>query len=309
MLITDFTESHVPQALQLARQAYEEERQAVQALPPIKDLPGFSGRGVSAIDCDRLVGFYCWNEPVSNHFGLTKGCWSPVHAHGAIMENRGEIYGRLYQAAAERLVSCGVLSHSATLYAHDSETLKTFFFNGFGGRCVDAIRLATPFETLDEGIECRQASMQDPQDAEALSDMSEQLKKELGKSPIFLVPHAPDMNILANESDCAFFVALKDNRFLAFMRIEKEGESFASLDKSVMNITGAYAIPEARGTGAAQSLLSFALGWLKERGYVRCGVDFETFNPSGSKFWQKHFAAYTYGVVRRIDERAFKGRN
>jgi hypothetical protein len=45
---------------------------------------------------------------------------------------------------------------------------------------------------------------------------------------------------------------------------------------------------------------------LKTQGYTRLGVDYESFNPSGSGFWQKHFDAYTYGVVRRIDEGALQ---
>ena len=45
---------------------------------------------------------------------------------------------------------------------------------------------------------------------------------------------------------------------------------------------------------------------LKEQGYTRLGVDFESFNPSGSGFWLKHFSAYTFGVVRRIDESVLK---
>jgi len=43
---------------------------------------------------------------------------------------------------------------------------------------------------------------------------------------------------------------------------------------------------------------------LKALGYTRLGVIFESFNPSGSGFWLKHFTAYTHSVVRRIDEYA-----
>ncbi len=38
-------------------------------------------------------------------------------------------------------------------------------------------------------------------------------------------------------------------------------------------------------------------------GFLRMGVDFESFNPTAYGFWLKHFTAYTYSVVRRVDER------
>ena len=33
------------------------------------------------------------------------------------------------------------------------------------------------------------------------------------------------------------------------------------------------------------------------------GVDYESINPKGNRFWFKHFLPYTYSLVRRIDER------
>ena len=38
------------------------------------------------------------------------------------------------------------------------------------------------------------------------------------------------------------------------------------------------------------------------------GVDFESINPSAYGFWSKDFNAYTYGVVRRIDESVINNR-
>jgi hypothetical protein len=40
---------------------------------------------------------------------------------------------------------------------------------------------------------------------------------------------------------------------------------------------------------------------LKAENYLRLGVDFESFNPTAWGFWLKHFQAYTYSDVRRID--------
>jgi len=50
-------------------------------------------------------------------------------------------------------------------------------------------------------------------------------------------------------------------------------------------------------------LLSWLMDLLRERGYLRCGVDFECFNYTARRFWLKYFTAYSDSVVRRIDER------
>ncbi len=46
------------------------------------------------------------------------------------------------------------------------------------------------------------------------------------------------------------------------------------------------------------------VGLFHGEGVTRLGVDYESINPSGSAFWQKHFTEYGYGVVRRIDDGA-----
>lgn len=50
-------------------------------------------------------------------------------------------------------------------------------------------------------------------------------------------------------------------------------------------------------------MLDYAVDILEKEGYTRLGVDFESINPTADRFWSKYFAAYTQGVVRRIDER------
>ena len=54
--------------------------------------------------------------------------------------------------------------------------------------------------------------------------------------------------------------------------------------------------------------MNYAITVLKEEGYTRLGVDFESINPTARGFWLKYFSAYTHGVVRRIDERILRRR-
>ena len=72
----------------------------------------------------------------------------------------------------------------------------------------------------------------------------------------------------------------------------------------MLNICGAYCVPDLRGSGTIQSLLDFLLYTLQSEGITRLGVDFESFNPTALGFWTKHFDVYTHSVVRRIDENA-----
>ena len=315
MRIIDFSKDHIEQATQIAKQNYEEERGFVSTLPLVDRLPELTdyannNHGIAAVDGGDLMGFFCWAAPWENHFGMCKGTWSPIHAHGAISKNRADIYDRLYQAAAERLVSDGVFSHSVTLYEHDIEANNSFFQNGFGRRCVDAIRETTPIvANSSEDIMFRQAGKDD---AEAVTDMRNKTIIHLSQSPMFMPfvnPVTTADTIKDIESnDYQYFMALIKNQIVAYYRIQKSGETFACDDPSMMNITGAYTLPEFRGLGIAAALLSWLMDWLRENGYSRFGVDFECFNYTARKFWLKYFTAYTNGAVRRIDERIYQKR-
>jgi len=311
MRITDFTAAHVEQAAQIAKRNYEEERCFVPALPPIDTLPALDGfaadnLGVAAVDNGNLLGFFCWQKPRDNHFGLCKGTWSPVHAHGAVKNSmESEIYDRLYQTAAEKLVAQGVFSHSVTLYEHDSSAREIFFQNGFGGRCVDAIRETLPMNTpVCGGATFCEATVDD---AESLAELNNHLIDHLHRAPIFLpyfhVFNKGDIEYGINDGYYQYCVAFTTNRPVAYIRLQKSGENFVADDSTVMNISGAFALPAFRGSGIAAGLLSFVCGLLRERGYTRCGVDFESFNYTARKFWLKHFSPYTISVVRRVDER------
>ena len=128
--------------------ANEEER-GLAVLPPVSVFPDLSRfadnrLGVAAFEDGQMVGFLCCYNPREHHFGLTRGTFSPIHAHGTVKTNRRMIYSRLYQAAAELWVQKGILSHAIALYAHNAEAVQSAW-NSFGLRCIDAIR---PVEKL-----------------------------------------------------------------------------------------------------------------------------------------------------------------
>ena len=310
MRIVDFNTCHIEQAERIAKQNYDEECGHIPVLPSVVKLPCLkdfadSNRGVALIEEDRLLGFLCWLAPVENLFGTEKGAWSPVHAHGAVVQNRTEIYDRLYQAAGGRLTAEGVLCHSVTLYEHDTDANLSFAHNGFGKRCVDAIRATDTFVSSDStGIVFRQAGNDD---AGILTEMRNNLGQHLSGSPMFM-PFARSYDTADTEEEIIsgkyyYFLAYKSGQPVAYYRIQKTAETFISYDPSMMNISGAFAIPEVRGKGISSAFLSWLMDWLRNHGYSLCGVDFECFNYTARKFWLKYFTAYTNSVVRRIDER------
>jgi len=314
MQIISFNREHLEQAMQIAKANYEEERLLVPMLPQVDSLPDLTEfadnkLGVVAIDNNKMIGFLCAYYPIDDAWGTTnaKGTFSPIHAHGVIGENRDRVYSQLYQVAADKWVKEGIVSHAIALYAHDKETLGSFFYNGFGLRCIDAIRYIDHIPMINN-IKCEYCEL--PKDEwKNLLDLQNILISHLGNSPTFmpypLVSEEKFLKGIAN--DVRYFVAREKDKCIAYIKIGENGENFVCDDSSMMNICGACCLPEYRGTGIYYNLLAHLVSTLKSEGYTRLGVDFESFNPTARGFWLKYFTEYTKSVVRRIDEKILKG--
>lgn len=314
MRFVDFNRTHLEEAMQIANVNYEEERQQVPILPEIDLMPELThfadnNLGVAALDGNKLIGFLCTYSPREDAFGTTnvKGSFSPIHAHGVIGENRDRLYSGMYLAAAEKWVKEGIASHAIALYTHDKESINSFFYNGFGLRCIDAIR---SMEDLPKkaGTQCEYHELPREEWGKLL-EQHNSLITHLGNSPTFMKYALIDEQELYRRTseDVRYFVAKEANKNIAYIKISAEGENFASEDNSMMNICGAYCLPEYRGTGEYHNLLSYLISTLKKEGYIRLGVDCESFNPNARGFWLKHFTEYTHSVVRRIDDKAVQG--
>ena len=86
---------------------------------------------------------------------------------------------------------------------------------------------------------------------------------------------------------------------------EQDGETFLCYQPGYIHIDGAFCLPTHRGSGAAAGLLRFMANRFYREGFSRLGVDFESINPTGHRFWRKYFQIYTHSVARRIDEHVF----
>ena len=312
MQIVDFTEAHIERAMRLAKQNYEEERRHVPALPSadaVPDLTRFAknGLGVAAVEGDILLGFLCACEPWDGAFDIPglRHVHSPMGTNGTVVEDRATIYARLYQEAGAKWVRRGAASHGICLYAHDLKGQARFFRYGFGMRTVDAIRGmdAVDIPPCVGYTFCELA----PEDVLEVLPLENMLNSSYIESPFFMYrEQCGEVDFMKEYSrfQSIYFVARYKGRTVAFIRAELDGETFVKDTPGYLQCKCIYCLPEHRGTGTAQNLLKLLVQKLKAQGFTRLGVDFESFNPSGSGFWLKHFDAYTYGVVRRVDERS-----
>jgi ribosomal protein S18 acetylase RimI-like enzyme len=310
--IVDFTRGHISEASALALAGYQEERVWVPVLPPVEAMPDLTffadtGLGVAAFDSGHMTGFLCCVPPFENAFHTTdvRGVFSPMGTNAAIRENRATIYAALYQAAGEKWVRAGAFSHAVCLYAHDTDVQGQLFRYGFGLRCVDAIRPMTPIDcTPCDGYDF--AELQ-PQAFESVYPLWLLHDAHFRRSPTFMNRASPTPEGFLQDSlsePARYFAARQGGTVAAFLKLSTSGETFITERADSRHITGACCLPEHRGKGVYQNLLSFVITTLQTEGVTWLGVDFESINPAAYGFWLKYFDAYTYGVVRRIDEKA-----
>jgi GNAT superfamily N-acetyltransferase len=141
-----------------------------------------------------------------------------------------------------------------------------------------------------------------------LLEMHNALRAHLGCSPVFMkFPPITEEELYQEAGeDIRYVTAEVKGQYIAYIKLGKTGETFVSELDSMMNICGAYCLPEYRGIGIYHNLLAFLISTLKNEGYRYLGVDMESFNPNARGFWRKNFTEYTNSVVRRIDDKAVK---
>ncbi len=311
MDILNFETKHIPEAAALAQVAYHEQQKQADALPPhctMPDLTRFAenGLGVVAFENGRMIGFLCCEGPFANAFRATDatGVFASMGAHAAIGDDRSKVYAAMYQTAAAKWVRAGAVSHAVCLPAHEAAVQQQFFRWGFGMRCIDAIRPMEPV-TATPCVGYTFAELPREEWA-AVYPLDLALNQHYCESPFFM-NRTPDslegFLAFAQRDEGRIFAAKQQDAVCAYLLISATGETFVAAGADYRHINGAYCLPEHRGKGVYQQLLNCVINTLKQEGYTRLGVDFESINPAGSGFWLKYFTAYTHSVVRRIDER------
>jgi hypothetical protein len=174
-------------------------------------------------------------------------------------------------------------------------------------RCVDAIREIKPIP-VEPHCSFTVSELNENQ-FPAMYPMYTMLEQHLHGSPIFYGGSSASPSVSIEDfmkknarQRARYFAAYDKDIPIAYLKISPYGENFACDAPEMMNICGAYCLPEYRGRGVMQNILNFVVSMLKTESMTLLGVDFESYNPTAWGLWNKHFTSYTYSVVRQIDE-------
>lgn len=257
------------------------------------------GKGLIALEDNKATGYLLGYE-IEKMWG-SPSIYIPMYGHGIISGDVKKTYQKLYEQASRRWVNNGYKQHSITLYSKEEKEVNTWFWLGFGLRCVDAIKdIDTKSEYNKNVLEINSKNIYD------LEDIHKEHTNYYSNPPLFMIRNEDKTPIETlkkwlEEENHHIFAYYEGETPLGYMRIEEKGEQFLTTDSKMMNITSAYVDPNYRGKKIACNLLKHVEKWTHEKGFEKLGVDFESFNILGSNFWTKYFNPYTYTLVRRID--------
>lgn len=310
--VTYFDQDYLPEAAALFAKNFGRLRLAVPELPDRMQDPQrvtamlaqlfASCPGVMALDQGHLAGYLGWF--IVDDFRDTdrRGAYCPEWGHAAAGGIQRHVYRAMYRLAAGQWAEQKCEVHAITLLADDPEVEKVWFWNGFGLAVVDAIRGTQPIPlTTPSDIVIRKST---PGDAELLSALDAEHWRHYSQAPIFMVPHTPgeaaEFAAFVDQPDNSVWLAMDRDEAAGFMQFERVSFGAAQVVQSetTIGITGAYVRPQYRGRKVAAGLLNAALADYAARGFVRCSVDFESFNPEAAAFWMNYFKPVCFSVVR-----------
>lgn len=303
---------YVEEALKIALQEYAEETVKCPALikqsfeEEIRALLTeiFEAKlGVVALEEGKVLGYIAFETIHENFFGMSKGVFSPLGASGFSGSDRKKLASRLFEEVSNALLKKQVTHYAIARYAHDDEVGRSFILNGFGIRCSDAIMKLSERKVKqpeNKSIVYRELI---GEEKKQIKPLSRALVLHLAHAPIFLPTDLAYFEHRQKQEQSRIFAAIDHDEVIGYMKLDDEAETFVTENKKMTNIGGAFVKPEYRGKKVADDLLEYLCQVCESEGKTYLGVDCETMNPNALRFWGKHFKAYTYSYVRRIDER------
>lgn len=231
----------------------------------------------------KLVGYFGWYI-VPDFRGTGRlAAYVPEWAHAAQAGDQTKIYQALYSQASRHWTDQGCQVQAITQLAHNQAERELWFWNGFGLLVVDAIRPMQPLEAEpDTPLAIRKAS---PQDAQALTALDVEHCRHYSQPPVQMTPRH-----VTSPAKFVDFIRRPENAiwmawdgpapagFIRFDAYEVEAARLLEGDHTAF-ISGAYVRPTYRNQGVARAILNAALQDFADRGYTRCVLDFESFNP------------------------------
>lgn len=311
MNIIPFNEQLIPEASRLFIAGFNQQRIMSPNLPnrmastPVveKKLCTLLDRvSMAAISDRKLVG-YLGAFLVDDFRGAKrKAAYVPVWAHAAVPGGSREIYNALYRSASREWAKEGCQLHAISMLTYDPHTIQTWFWNGFGLSVVDAIRSIQPLaDNTHTDLQIKKAGFEDIPEMVILETEHWQ---HYAQPPVFMVPQEPDdaaafKEFLSTAAN-SVWTAWSGEQLAGYMKFENSSFGASEIVESdtTIAITGAFVRPAFRRRKAAYALLNAALHDYTAQGFLRCSVDFESFNIEAASFWPKYFNPVCFSMFR-----------
>jgi GNAT superfamily N-acetyltransferase len=308
---------HLDKAAVLVADRYREERARNPLLHekyedpvkvrPLLDYNREKQTGVAAVRSGKVLGFIT-SLPFSN-WGIP-AVWISDWGHGTEKDNRGYIYRRMYAALAEWWVEKGHLKHAVMTFAGERDVLDAWFSLGFGMTNIDMLRDVSALPGMVNNIEIKKAG---PEEFDTLLKFRDSLCEHLTSTPVFqFIPSeareksATEFRKQLRDENIAIWLACAKGKVTGCMRVVPSSQCdfrMPTVDNSICGISMAFTEKGDRLRGVGTALLDRVLTWARNKGYTRCGVDFESANIPGAQLWLSHFQPVCYTLFRNIDGR------
>lgn len=313
LILRHATPSDVAEMVLLLQQAHAREARHHQDFPPFDDVEASVIQqlqawvkqpiGWIAEKNRRVIGFMVGIR-IGPLFGNDPGLVIPAHGWSVSGNHRSDTLRALLEQVLEESIRLGHMSIAWTIPAHDRSALKIARDWGMGNRCSDAL-----ISVMDVNPKPSPWHIEHllPSDLPRIASLHLAHTRFYRQAPMWMP--SPDEDPLQDlhewmtGEDRSLYAAFDGTRAIGYLRTQPHAESYVSHHPQLRNITAAYVDPAYRQLGVATALLDHAQADLRERGMRWCGVDYETINPSGSRFWERHFVPYTVSLTRRVDER------
>jgi GNAT superfamily N-acetyltransferase len=310
--VTPFEHENISTAAGLFRRGLQRLRRLTTNLSPVMDdvaaltprLEGLVSRSsaLCAVHEGELAGYFGWIV-IDDFRGTGRRAALSLEWMHAIDEGlETPAYNALYRRAASAWQESGVQIHAVSLLAGSPASEKAWFWNGFGLAVVDAVRSNRTIEApVPDGFTLRQAERSD---AATLCELEAEHVQHYAAPPVLMpLRHASnpaEMDGFLSTPGSRIWLAEKDGAAAAYLQFQDISDGAAEVVRCSDNtaITGAYTRPQQRGLGLAPALLDAGLQDAAQRGFKRCSVDFESFNPEASAFWMRYFTPVSFSLIR-----------
>jgi len=269
---------------------------------------------VSAIREGKVIGFLV---PVFILLRGVRTAYVPDCGHAGVSDGRCEIYQEMYASLARQWTTSGYFAHAVTVLAHEREVLDAWFSLGFGLTTIDTLRSLNPVTESTVEVMIRRATSQD---IDHVLSLKVGLWRHMASSPAFMpmvfFRERESTERQLSDSAEATWLAYRNEQVIGYMSLGSVKPPDAVMPTSgdhIVAIRSAYVRDEDRYRGVGTALLNHSFTWARSMGYTHCSVDYESFNLSGTRFWQSRgFKPVCYSLIRYIDARiawAHEGRD